>query len=52
MAVVAPIVVAATTTDLAVVFFVTAGVVAVLTAVIAAFADPVISDKFMAKIAL
>ena len=52
MAVVAPIIVAATTTDLAVVFFVTAGVAAALTAVIAAVADPVISDKFMAKIAL
>ena len=52
MAVVAPIAVAAITTVLAVVFFVTVGVVAVLAAVIAAVADPVISDKFMAKIAL
>ena len=52
MAVAAPIVVAAITTDLAVVFIVTVGVAAALTAVIAAVADPVISDKFMAKIAL
>lgn len=52
MAVFAPIVVAALTTVLAVVFFVTVGVAAVLAAVIAAVADPFISDKFMAKIAL
>ena len=52
MAVGAPIVVAAITTDLAVVFIVTVGVVAALTAVIAAVAAPVIRDKLMAKIAL